>query len=400
MEPRDAKRALAFATVAYVLGVIAQNTWLFYFAPVNLQAAGVHGMEAWAFAASALATMLTVVPAGMLSDRIPRRAVMRVGLLLLAVSYAPLLLPPSLGTTVAASLLSGTGLACLAIPFNSYVADLLHGASMAKGYGATGALSVLASALGPLAAAQIFASSGDLVAGLRWNALLFAALALAGLLITLALPTARPPTSRRRLSRERLRIDRAILPVAFLYVFAGFSFGMTTPYFAVHFLDALRTPADQWGLALGMATAAGAVGFWLAGRLAARWPAAPLLVASQLLVAVCLVPFLWDATVAVLLAAFVLRYVFANAIGPLANTLMMGEVDPGSRGFAQGFASMTWNAGWSAGALAGGPLLAAWGGALFPAGALLAVVGALGAWVLVARRRPAPHGDLDAAPEA
>ncbi|MEA3199884.1 MAG: Transrane secretion effector [Thermoplasmata archaeon] len=394
MEPREAKRALAFATAAYVLGIIAQGTWLFDLAPLNLRAVGVVGADAWVFAASALSTMVCVVPAGLLADRVPRRHVMRAGLALLAVSYAPLLAPPSLATTVLTSALSGAGLALLATSFNSYVADLLHGASMAKGYGATGALSVLASALGPLAAAQLFASAPDLATGLRWNALLFAAVALTGAALTWPLPTARPPTSRARLAGSRFRLDGAIVPVAALYVFAGFSFGITTPYFAVRFLDLGTTP-DQWGLALGLATAAGALGFWLAGRLAARWPAGPLLVASQALAALALLPFLWTNALAPLLVGFVLRYVFASAIAPLANTMMMGRVDPGGRGFAQGFASMTWNAGWSAGALAGGPLLSSWGGALFPAGAAVAVAGALVALAL-ASRGPAPAPELPA----
>jgi|GEM_PF-5087889 len=381
-------RALRVATAAYVLGVIAQSTWLFYFAPVNLRAAGVAGRDAWAFAASAGATMLTVVPAGMLADRVPRRWIMRVGLALLAVSYAPLLAPPSLGATVLASVLSGTGLAFLAIPFNSYVADLLSGASMAKGYGVTGALSVLASALGPLAAAQVFAMAPDEATALRWNAVLFAAVALAGLLLSLGLPQARIPTSRARLAGARGRVDPAVVPVAALYVFVGFSFGATTPYFAVHFLNGLATPTDQWGVALALATAAGALGFWLAGRLAARYQAAPLLVAGQALTALCLVPFALPAPVALLMAAFVLRYVFASTLSPLANVMMMGRVDPAGRGFAQGFASMAWNLGWALGALAGGPLLAAWGGAMFPAGAAVAVLGALLGVAVAARARP------------
>jgi predicted MFS family arabinose efflux permease len=290
---------------------------------------------------------------------------------------------------VLASVVSGTGLAFLAIPFNSYVADLLTGASMAKGYGATGAVSVLASALGPLAAAEAFNLAPDVPTGLRWNALLFAAVALAGLLLSLGLPDARPPTSRARLARAPLAPDAAILPVAVLYVFAGLSFGATTPYFAVHFLVGLRTPPEAWGVALALATAASALGFWLAGRLATRWPAGPLLVAGQVLAVACLAPFALAAPLAALLAGFVLRYVFANTVTPLANVMMMGDVDPGGRGFAQGFASMAWNLGWAGGALAGGPLLARWGGALFPAGAALGVAGALAGLGVARLRRPA-----------
>jgi predicted MFS family arabinose efflux permease len=383
----DTARALRVATAAYVLGVIAQATWLFYFAPVNLRAAGVEGADAWAFAASAAATMVTVVPAGMLADRFPRRWVMRVGLALLALSYTPLLAPPGVGPTVLASTISGTGLAFLAIPFNSYVADLLSGASMAKGYGAAGALSVLASAAGPLAAAQLFRLAPDELTGLRWNAALFALVALAGVVLSLGLPHVASPLSRARLARSPKILDRAVLPVAVFYVFAGISFGATTPYFAVHFLRNLGTPTDQWGVALACATAAGALGFWLAGRLAASFPGEPLLVAGQILTAACCVAFVLPIPTLALLAAFVLRYVFGNTIAPLANTMMMGKVDPGGRGFAQGFASMAWNLGWSVGALAGGPLLARWGGALFPIGATLGILGAL-AGIAVARAMP------------
>lgn len=384
----DANRALRVATAAYVLGIIAQATWLFYFAPIHLRAAGVAGQDGWVFAASALATMLLVVPSGMLADRVPRRWVMRGGLALLAASYAPLLAPPSFALTILASALSGAGLAFLTIPFNSYVADLLHGPSMSKGYGVTGALSVLASALGPLVAAWVFRAAPTELDGLRDNAVLFGVLALVGLVLSLGLPSVRPPTSRQRLARAPLRPDRAAIPVAVVYALAGLSFGATTPYFAVYFLRDLGMPNEQWGYALGAATAAGALGFYLAGRLAARFRAESLLVASQAAAAVALVPFAFPLAVGALAAFFVARYVFANALSTLANTMMMSRVDAGARGFAQGFTSMVWNAGWSVGALLGGVLLAAWGGALFPLGAALAAAGAL-AGVLVHRAQRA-----------
>lgn len=380
----DTNRALRIATASYVLGVIAQATWLFYFAPIHLRAGGVEGKEGWAFAASALATMLTVVPAGLLADRVPRRWVMRVGLALLAASYLPLLAPPSLAMTVTASALSGVGLAFLTIPFNSYVADLLHGAGMAKGYGVTGALSVLASALGPLAAAQVFLVAPGEVEGLRWNALLFGAMALVGIVLSLGLPNARPPTSRSRLAGAHARPGRAAFPIAVVYLLAGVSFGVTTPYFAVYFLGKLGMANEAWGLALGAATAAGALGFYLSGRAATRWDPSFLLVAGQAAAAVALLPFLFPLAAIPLAIAFVARYLFANTMAPLANTMMMGAVDPASRGLAQGFVSMVWNLGWTLGALVGSALLAGWGGALFPLGAALAVLGAI-AGVLTAR---------------
>lgn len=372
---RSPRRTLALATAAYVLGVTAQNTWLFYFVPVALRAAGLEGREAWGFAASALATMIAVVPAGKLTDKIPRRRAMRIGLGLLALSYLPILLaPPSLGATVLASLLSGTGLAFLAVSFNSYVADLLAKEDMSSAYGATAAVSVLASATGPLAAAGFISLAGSVALGLRVNGAIFLVASLVGAAITLLLPHVASPTSRATLAGGHPRPKR-VLPVAILYVFLGLSFGITTPYYGVYFLGPLGIDSGTWGLVLAFGTAASAAGLFLAGMAGRRASPRVLLVVGQALAALVVLPFLFASTGALLDGAYVARMLFASTLAPLANALLMGDVDPGARATAQGYTSMAWNAAWTVGALGGGYALGTLGGALFPLGGLLAVVG-------------------------
>jgi predicted MFS family arabinose efflux permease len=384
-----ARRALALATAAYVLGMTAHTTFIFYLAPVGLRVAGVLGRDAWVFSGTAVATMLAVLPAGRLADALPRRRVLRVGLGLLALSYAPLLVAPTFPGILLATAFSGTGLAFLFVSFTSYVADLLSRGEVSSAYGVSGALAILAGALGPFVGSLLFRAAPDELLALRLNAALFGAGALAGLLLTFLLPAVRAPGKAREAGKDGSDA-RAALPVVWMYLLMGAGYGMMLPYFAVYFLDALRLSPGTWGLLLAASTLAGAVGSVAAGRLGRGHPHLTLLGGQAVHAFACLA-FLLPAGAALLGLAYVVRNLFATGVAPVANALLAVRARPAGRARAQAYASLAWNLGWALGAVAGGVLLGVLGGALFPLAALLGLAGAaLG--VLALRRgaaRPA-----------
>jgi MFS family permease len=374
------------ATAAYVLAITAHTTFIFYFAPVALRAGGLYSHDLWVFAASAFTTMLAVVPAGRLSDRQPRRRVLRVGLGLIGASYLILVLAPAQLTSIlAAAICSGLGLGFTVIPFNSYVADMLSGDKMAGGYGKSSAVSVLASALGPIVAASVFSLSQAPVIGLRVNAALFATAPLLGILLTLDLPSVRTEDSAPPIN-PNLPQTSAVGPLAILYVLMGVGTGMSAPYYAVYFLDHLYVTNALWGVLMAIGTAAGAVGFWVTGNLNRRFRTRTLVFSGMgMHLAACAV-FAFPVGLVILSAAYALRSLLSNAVMPLTNTIIMSRCAAGVRGQTMGWANLAWNGGWGSGALIGSRLLHEWGGHVFPAGAALGLVGAILGFTVLERR--------------
>lgn len=378
MTEGEVRRALRVATAAYVLGWSAHTTFVFFLAPVALRAAGAGGYDAWVFSGTAIATMLVVLPAGWLADKHPRRRILRVSLGLFALSYVPLLGPPTLGGVLLATAFTGTGLAFLFVSFTSYVADLLSQKEASNAYGTSSALAILAGALGPFLASLVFRVAPTEVMALHANALLFAVGALAGVLLTLTLPHARlPPTAASAAAPPAASTDfRAALPVVLLYLLMGAGYGMMLPYFAVYFLDHVRLAPATWGLLLAAATLMGALGSVLAGRLGNRWPLGTI-VGSQVFHVLGAAAFLLPLGGLALGLVYVARNVAATAVAPVASAITMARARPAARARSQGYASLAWNVGWAIGAAAGGVLLLRLGGALFPLAALLGLAGAL-----------------------
>lgn len=390
---RSERRAFAVATTAHVLGWIAHVSLVYYLAPVALRLADAAGRDAWIFAGTSIASVVAVLPAGRLADRYPRRRVLRAGLVVYALSYVPLLAwPASFEAALAGTLLSGVALVLTVVSFNSYVADLLSGARRSAAYGNTGALTILAGAVGPFVAAAIFRALGDDVLGIRVNSALFALGAATGALLTLRLPQA--PASRQPLGHDVLAVwrdeRRVVRPVALMYVVTGIGYGLTYPYFAVYFLDLLGVSKVAWGVVLGAATVASAAGSLAAGRLAGRFSPLRVALVPQVVLFAAVLAFLFPVGFVVLAGAFLARNLLSTTVAPTVNTLMMSRVADTSRARAQAWASLAWNVGWTVGAATGGLVLARVDGALFPLGAAVGVAGvAAGFWMLARDARPA-----------
>lgn len=360
---------------------------MYYLAPIALRAGGIVGRDAVIFSLVAVAMGIAVVPAGRLADRIPRRYVLRCGLLLLGIAYGGLLAPPGLAPVVFGTIASGVGLAFLFVSFQSYVADLLAETERAAAYGRSSALGILATALGPFLAALVFRALPDEILALRVNGVLFAAGALVGIALSLLLPS----VHRRAPREERGRwheAARAAGPVALLYVFMGAGYGMTAPYFTVFFLDHVGLAKESWGFLLAAGTLASAVGSVVAGGLGRRIPPARVAWAGMagLLGVSMLLAF--PLALVFLAVGFLARNFFSTTVAPGMNALIMKRARTGRRAETQAYGSLAWNVGWAVGGAAGGTLLATFGGWLFPLGGALAL---LGVWVAVlALRRSAP----------
>lgn len=370
------RRAVGLATIAYVAGLATHMTFSYYLAPLALRAIGVRDHDAWVFAGLAIAMMLTVLPAGRLADRIPRRHVLAAGLALQALVMVPLLLtPPTLAGILAGTLLTGVGLGLMVVSFNSYLADLLAARDVVPTFGLTAALSIVGSALGPLLAALVLrAAPPD---ALRFAAAPFVVFSIAGTVLALRSPTARgahPETAPAR-PPERRPARRVVVPVMVLYVVLGAGYGMTAPYFTVYFLDTLHVAESAWGIALAVGTALSALGAYAFAKLAAQGAGAFVILGTQVVLALACTLFLFPLGALALAGAYLVRSAASNGIGPVMNARLAHAVDARSRAQAQALGSLAWNAGWAVGGAAGGTLLAALGGGAFAFGGALGLAG-------------------------
>ncbi|HVM46150.1 MAG TPA: MFS transporter [Candidatus Thermoplasmatota archaeon] len=378
------RNLLLVAVAANTVGMTSHMTYMYYLAPIALRAAGLGG-DALIFSLVAVAMGAAVVPAGRLADRIPRRYVLRVGLGLLSVAYLGVAVPLSLAAIVAGTVASGVGLALLFVSFQSYVADLLRAEQRTAAYGRAAAYAILASAAGPALAALVFRASGAELVGLRVNAALFALAGLAAILVTLTLPSVRAPTHTPAEWGHWYEAARAAGPIALLYVFMGAGYGMTAPYFTVYFLDHAGFANDAWGVLLAAGTVASAAGSVAAGELGRRTDARRVAVVGMLGVLAATLLFLFPFGLAWLAVGFLLRSAFSTTVAPGMTAALMERAREARRAETQAYSSLAWNAGWAVGGASGGALLASVGGALFPLGSAIALVGVVAGAVLLRR---------------
>lgn len=359
--------------------MMAHTTFLLFLAPIALRRAGGGAEASFVFAASALAMLVAVVPAGWVADRHPRRQVMHAGLVLLSACFLSLILPMA-GTNgiLLASILAGAGLALLVVPFFAYVADVLDASALPRAYGMVGTLAVLGAAGGPLAGAAIFHLAPDEGAGIAMMAWGLALLCLLAGWLTVALPHATRAVS---LAEPTAPIGRAplrtLVGFSLLFGFIGLSFGLTLPYFALYFLGHEGLTNEAWGILLGVGTAASALALLGAGKFGTRYTTSRFLIGSQGAAAVAALAFIFPLPAGILAAAYVGRTFFAGAYSPIVNASLMEQMPPSARGRAHGWTSLAWNVGWGIGALAGAGILAKYGGILFTLGALAGLVGTL-----------------------
>lgn len=390
-EPTSGTRALALATLAYVLGWTAHVTFIFFLAPVALRAAGHTDADALVFSGTAVASILAALPSGRIVDAWPRRRALRLALVLLALAYVPLLGPPTLAGVLVATAVTGVGLALHLVAFNTYVAELSAASGMVGAYARATAGGVLMGAIGPFVAAGIFGLIPSDALAIQVNATLFGIAAGAGALVTLRLPhAAHVAQARVRLADAwRGAAGRALLPAVLAWVIVGAGSGMASPYFAVYFLDHVEAGEATWGVLLGFGTAASALGSLALGAAAKRITPRRLLVPPQIALALTSLAFLAPLGIVMLGAAYVARSLFVFAFSPALNATLMSRIEPTARGRAQAWANLAWNVGWAVGAAAGAPLLAATGGAAFVVGGALALLGAI---VAATWMRPAATG--------
>lgn len=378
------RRHLLVATAANTLGITAHMTYMYYLAPIALRAGSIAG-DAIVFSLVAVAMGLAVVPAGKLADRIPRRYVLRAGLALLAAAYVGVALPPTLGAVVAGTLASGVGLAFLFVSFQSYVADLLAHEHRAAAYGRAGAYAILASAAGPALAALVFRLSASDLVGLRINAVIFGLAGLAAILLTLTLPSVRAPEHPPHERGRWHDAARTAAPIAVLYVFMGAGYGMSAPYFTVYFLDHVALQKDTWGYLLAAGTVASALGSMAAGELNRSADARRIAILGMLGLLAASLLFLFPLGVLGLAIGFLGRSLFSTTVAPGMSATIMERARLARRAETQAYGSAAWNVGWAIGGAIGGTILAAIGGALFPLGGAVALVGVILGVIMLGR---------------
>jgi DHA1 family multidrug resistance protein-like MFS transporter len=331
-------------------------------------------------------------PAGWLAERIGRKEMMVVGLLVAAAASLMFLLPLSVEWLVAVRFIQGLGFAAAAPAEIAAVADVVPADELGRSYGWVSAARQSGIIVGP-------AIGGLLAVFGRWTvfAVTGSALAAAALVAALTLPASiRRPRSDVSIARIFIRSTRvgvALRAVVTMTVGFGLLVGI---YDVIWSLYMRQLGASDFVIGLSFTlfalplVAATPFAGWSADRWDRRWLAFGSLAIGSLMAVIY--PFLIYIPV-VIAVGFVEGALWAF-IEPAMNSFLM-EAVPDRRGEAQGVVGTAQSASMAIGALVGGSLFAMGVGVPFFVAAivgfgfsLLALPG-----LRAAGRRSAPAGD-------
>ncbi len=347
----------------------------------------------WMMACYSLAQIFFSPMLGRLSDRLGRRPVLLVSLVVSIASYLWLGFADALWMLFAARLLSGAGAGNIAAA-QAYITDITPPEARAKGMGMLGAAFGLGFTIGP-ALGGLVAGSDPTRADLSRPAFVAAGLsALAFALAVALLKESLPPEARKaRSGPSRLRMARDVLRRPVLRQLILLFFVAISAFAAMETTYALWTnSAFGWGPAqvglvfLYVGSVLVLVQALLIGRLSRRFGEARLVAAGSVLIALGLIGLPFALTLPRLMLVNTLLPLGMALLSPSINSLISKQAAADERGGILGVAQAAASLARIVGPGLAGPLFSAFGrDAPYYAGAAVMVLA-----VAMALRLPRP----------
>lgn len=308
---------------------------------------------------NALALVIMLVPAGLISDRLGRKNLIVVGTLLTAF----MLSTRSFATTehMIAIFAFCTGLVWAFVQVSSvpFLAENSTAKERMNLFSIHFSLVTIANVLGNLFGGvladlfKLFGASG--VTSIRYTLLIGCLTLLMGLPYMLKVKI---PTRKQRLATKQTTERHAIKPsfkknfkmialFSVSNVLIGIGAGLVIPYLNLYFANRFEAPNSAIGFILALGSAMTAVAMLLGPKLVDRVGKVNALLIFQL----ASIPFLFLSafTNSLLLAAlgFLMRQALMNAGNPITSAIAMEVVDDRYKGFANSVNQMIFNVGWA-----------------------------------------------------
>jgi len=327
------------------------------------------------------------IPMGLLSDRVGRRPLIVVGMLLLALATALFGFSTTFTHLVVARTFQGVSAAATWSAGLALLADTCDPARLGEKMGVALSAVGLGTVLGPVVGGLLFEYAGYMATFLV-PAVLAASVGLAVLAVPVR--TCRPNGSPRR---SPVLPRGSFLPLAACaaaIVMVSGTYGVVDPYFPVYLHAAFSASPAAIGLVFAVLAVAAILAQPVAGRIYDRHGGSRYLIGGGLLLSGAAIVAAMQAETLVLAAAavFVLGITLSCALVPTMPILAGIYRGQGSQGAAYGMYNTFFSIGLSAGPFAGAILAGLWPlSAIFLLqAALLAVMGVLG-WLIIGRLR-------------
>jgi MFS family permease len=310
-------------------------------------------------AMTSLAAAIVLIPAGLMSDRVGRKKVIILGLLLTVTSFGLRSIIEIGSGLVATAFMTGMFSAFIqvsAIPFlseNSTKEQRVHLFSF------NFALMMIANVIGNVGGGaltdflHLVMGHSELIS-LRITLLLGTGVSLMGLIPAFLLKEKRKPKPKTKTSfnlKVAIRTNKKSLKIIGLFAVAqmmiGFGAGLVIPYLNVYFADRFDASNTSIGLVVSLGQAATAIAMFIGPMIVRRLGEVNSVVVLQL----SSIPFLlitgFTTNFYLASTGFLFRQALMNSGNPIQMSIMMDKVEDSMKGLANSVGQMVFMLGWA-----------------------------------------------------
>lgn len=309
---------------------------------------------------TALAAAITLLPAGILNDRIGAKRLVTTGVVAVIGVFAARALLDGGSALLASAFLGGMSLAIVSVTVLPFMTDHSTPEQRVHLFSLNLALVMGASVVGNVISGSLtdllqYGAGLDPIASLRVTLLMGVGIAALGLIPVLSFssgtagrPAAEPVPLRefRTLWRNHRTSLQVIGMFAFLGLLSSCAGGMVVPYLNVYFEDRFAVSRTAIGVIVSLGQGATALAFLIGPLFAKRFGEAKSVVLLQL----SSIPFLlltaYSNHFYAASAGYLFRQALMNAATPFYNTIKMRYVDRSLRGVAASSGEAMFNLGW------------------------------------------------------
>jgi MFS family permease len=310
-------------------------------------------------AMTSFAAAIILIPAGLISDRVGRKKVIVLGLLLTVVSFGLRSIIEFESGLIATAFMTGMFSAFIqvsAIPFlseNSTKEQRVHLFSF------NFALMMVANVIGNIGGGalsdffHLFIGFSDLIS-LRITLLIGTLISLISLLPVLLIHEKRKSREKGKASfnfKVSFQANKQSLKIIGLFavaqMFIGFGAGLVIPYLNIYFSDRFDASNTSIGFVLALGQAATAIAMFIGPLIVRRLGDVKSVVVLQL----CSIPFLlitgFTNNYYLASTGFLFRQALMNAGNPIQMSIMMDKVEDSMKGLANSVGQMVFMLGWA-----------------------------------------------------
>lgn len=308
-------------------------------------------------ALTSLATALILVPAGIMSDRIGRKKVMAVGVVIGGLILAVRSIVELESFLLGAGFATGISLAFFQVSIIPWLAENSGAKQRIHLFSLHSAIMMAANVIGNLLGGVLtdfFSLFTTELFSIRYTLLIGSLFYFASIIPVLKM---KEKSKKNRVEAEKpnfrgfLKRNKAGLKIIALFAVAqliiGTGSGLVIPYLNLYFADRFDASTSVVGIIIALGQAATALAMFIGPLVVQRLGEVRAVVTLQLLSLPFLLLTAFSTNLFVATLGFLFRQALMNAGNPIQSSLMMAKVDDSMKGLANSVNQMVFNLGWA-----------------------------------------------------